>query len=239
MKMKSENLLFNWEEIEFDINWTLYTKVEDITEDSWYRTMEYIFKDWDEIIWPHTMPLSLPILYEDMYPEFINYVNWEIEFNKEEFDKYFPNKKLTFNIPNNIDINWFEYENTIAPPVLNNKKKTPPTKQSPDLYKELYDKLYKELYDEIYKDLYDKIYNKEKQLTKKQLTKKQLEELNINKIIQIDKNWNILWYFNSAVEAAKKLNIAASSISAVLKKKRKSAWWFIFIFNNNPQTNNG
>ena len=66
MKYKSKNLTYNGEEIEFRNDWVLFVKVEDPTQESWFRTIEKTFKNWNETIWADR--LSLPILYEDVFP---------------------------------------------------------------------------------------------------------------------------------------------------------------------------
>jgi hypothetical protein len=49
-------------------------------------------------------------------------------------------------------------------------------------------------------------------------------------VVMLDKNYNMIEHFDSAVEAAKFLNKTSSSISECCNKKRKSAYGYIWLF---------
>jgi hypothetical protein len=66
--------------------------------------------------------------------------------------------------------------------------------------------------------------------------------ITLNKpVVMLDKNYNIIKYFNSATDAAKFLNKTSSAISECCNKKRKSAYGYIWLFTQdylNYKTNN-
>jgi len=254
MIYKSKSYTYNWEDISFEINWTLRTRVKDPSQFNWFRDSKILFKDWYEIKWEDK--LSLPKLYFDVFPELTITINKKILLRKSRLEEMFPLTALQFELP--IECIYIEPETpqpqeNIPLPIKTNtpksllpiktpktppiQKKTPtPTIQKKTNPKEIEIKITPSFLIELKKELKEEILKELRQeISTTTPTPTEYTPWESDTILQKNKKWKVIWSFLNASEAARTVWLSQSSMSQALKWTTATAWWFIWsIIKSNP-----
>lgn len=211
MIYKSKSYSWDGQDISFEVNWTVRTRIKDPSQVSWFRDSKITFKNWNETKGPDR--LNLPMLYFDVFPEFTKMVDGEIKLRSTRVEEMFPwtvfEFKLTSDdvfIPKEEEKMW-----DVDPKLLLQIKN--------DLKEEIIQELRAELIKEIVAEL------------KWDSGNKVLDNYSIpenHKLIQKDKSWKVIWSFLNAPHAAQQTWVSKSSISQNIKWVTITAWGFIW-----------
>lgn len=219
MIYKSKNYTWQGEDISFEVNWIVRTRIKDPSQVSWFRDSKITFKDWNETKGPDR--LNLPMLFFDVFPEFTKMVDGEIKLRTELVEEMFPWTVFEFALTSDDVYNPKEEEEmwNIDPKLMLQIKE--------DLRKEIIEELKPQLIKEIVAEL------------KWESGNKVLDNYSIpenHKLIQKDKSWKVIWSFINAPHAEEVLGVSKSSISQNIKWKTTTAWGFIWSLKTLPPT---
>lgn len=208
---KSKSYTWAGQDISFEVNWTIRTRVQDPTQVSWFRDTKFTFKSWDEVKWPDR--LSLPALFLDVYPEFTKMIEGKIRLRTTRLQEMFPWTIYTFNLSSDDVYEPKEEEKMweIDPKLLLQLKN--------DIKEEIKHEIRAELIKEIVAEL---SWKDETQI---------LDSIAVpenHKLIQKDRDGKVVWSFLNGPHAANQTGVSKASISQNIKWKTVTAGWFIW-----------
>lgn len=210
--------IFFWE------NWKVLTKMTDPMKASGFRDLEIKFQNWDDIKWADK--ISLPLLYQDAFPEFVEVQDGTMKFNKDLLDELFPDTELLFDIDEEslVSINKKKKSSHFDPQgheyheIIWEEEKE---QDAPFDLKKFKEDLKIELKAEIMKEI----------LIELKAATEENTEIPKWYIIQKFENWTVANTYKNASIASKETWISKSSISQCLKGTTKTAGKYFWVKN--------
>ena len=209
MIYKSKHYTWDRQEISFEVNWTVRTRIVDPSQLSWYRDSKITFKDWDETKGPDK--LNLPMLFFDVFPEFTKMVDGKIKLRTARLQDMFPLTSDDVYEPKEEEKMW-EVDAKLLLQIKNDLKEEIKAEIKAELIKEIIAEMTREAWKQVLGDY---------------------TVPNNHKLLQKDRSWKIVWSYINAPHAEEMTKVSKSSISQNIKWKTTVAGWYIWAIKNN------